>query len=77
MTFGIIMQNNELEDYIASNEWSYVNTTRKGSNDYNSHIGVLRIMFPILDYPNAVTTLLSEKSTEVWIQEEKVWNRVF
>jgi hypothetical protein len=68
---------NELEQHIASKDWQYVNTKRRGSNDYNAHIGLLRIMFGVIDEPEAITTLLAEDKTEVWVQQEKMWNRIY
>jgi hypothetical protein len=34
-------------------------------------------MFNIIDEPDAITTLLGEHKTEVWVEEKKNWNRIF
>lgn len=72
-----MMTESQLEDHIASNKWDYVNTKRKGSSDYDSHIGVLRVMFGITEDPDEITTLLSESSTEVWTKQQNNWERLF
>jgi hypothetical protein len=71
------MTESQLEDHIASKEWRMVNTKRRGSQDYDSHIGVLRVMFGITDDPEAVTTLLDHKTTEVWIKNDNSYERLF
>lgn len=72
-----MMTASQMEDHIASSTWKYVNQKFQGSQDYNSHIGVLRIMFGITEDPNQVVTLLSDKSTEVWARYDADWHRLF
>lgn len=72
-----MMTESQMEDHISSSDWSFVETKRRGTNNYNSHLGVLRVMFGITDDPVAITTLLSEQETEVWIKYKSDWERIF
>lgn len=71
------MTPSELEQHIQSNSWEYVNSKRIGSQDYNSHIGVLRIMFGLTEDPTEITTLLSDDKTEVWVRFDNDWELIF
>lgn len=70
------MNDNELDAHIESKNWKYVNTIYEGSEDYRSSLGVMRLMFNV-DHPQAITTLLSDATTEVWIKENGSWNNAF
>jgi hypothetical protein len=71
------MTESQMEDHIKSNPWNYVNTKRRGSSDYDSHIGILRVMFSMQDDPSEIHTLLSEDKTEVWARFSEDWQRLF
>ena len=67
----------QMDAHIESNPWTYVNTKRQGSQSYDSHIGVLRVMFGIGDDPKEITTLISEEKTEVWAKFNTEWENLF
>lgn len=72
-----MINESQMETHIQSNPWNFVETRRQGSQDYDSHIGVLRVMFGISEDPQEVTTLLSDQRTEVWARYDNNWERLF
>lgn len=67
----------QLEDHINSKDWDFVETKYISTPQYDSHIGVLRLMFNLEEDPKAVTTLLSKSVTEVWIKTDTNWQKIF
>jgi hypothetical protein len=66
-----------MEDHIDSKNWSYMNHKLMNSEDYNSHIGVMRLMFNLTEDPKEIVTLISTDNTEVWGKYQDDWQRLF
>ena len=73
----IQMTESQMEDHIKSSSWRYVNSLRQGSEDYNSNIGVLRVLFVLGDDPSEIHTLISDTRKEIWIKYGETWNNLF
>ena len=71
------MTESQMEDHIKSNSWHSVRTVRQGSEDYNSNIGLLRVLFGVSDDPVEVTTLFTKGKPEVWGHFEQEWRKLF
>jgi hypothetical protein len=68
----------ELEDHILSVEWDSVDVSILGSEKYQNQLGLMRIMFPTIVEPYSITTLQSNKTTEVWIREKgESWTQIY
>lgn len=67
-----------MDDHINSKEWSLVDTKMPGSEEYESSLGLMRMMFNIKGDPIEILTLLSEDASEVWVQNSDLsWKQVF
>lgn len=72
------MTTSELENHVQSKDYIYVETRYRGTQGYDSSIGVMRVMFNIQEDPEAITTLICEDNAEVWtLYSENTWNRIF
>ena len=66
-----------MDDHIESNLWDAIDTKFFGSEAYQTHIGVMRVMFKIDNDPEIIVTLNGASGSEVWTKFENVWTKVY
>lgn len=66
---------NRAKDSILSENWVYMH---KGSEAFNSQLGLLRVLLKLKDDPIAISTLVGSRKPQVRVKyENSPWERVF
>lgn len=72
------LNSQQFEHLVNRDDWSVVDTKYRGTDAYDTHLGLMRVMFQMDDDPLCLVSVCNDEETQLWATfDDEIWNRYF